>query len=255
MMRTTRLTRTLLMAAGLAVSVPLAGLAQSPELRAKHMRVMQLYATGHNVEAAAVARQALDLGVGEFGEEHPSTAALMINLARLHAELEEWTDAERLYRRAAAVRTKTLGGVHPETGDAHAGLGEALGRQARFEEAEASYWEALHALGHEAARDPHALNEVNLSARLYRAWALYFRGRRFVDEERFEEADMLYWSAITVFESNASVDRGVVVAALGERAAVLRALGREDEAVELDSHADAVSRGRASCPAGLFTVC
>ncbi len=245
----------LLFLAGALVPAWSAVMAQSPELRAKHMRVMQLYATGHNAEAAVAARQALDLGVVEFGEEHASTAALMVNLAKLHGELEQWPEAEVLYRQAAAVRTKTLGETHPDTGVAYAGLGDAVARQARFEEAEASYWDALHTLGVEVARNPHVIDELSLRAGLYRAWALYYRAHQFVAAGRLGEAELLYQSAIAVFESNGSVDRERVVAALGERAAVLRRLDREDEAAVIEAHADAVSKGRASCPAGLFTVC
>ena len=58
-----------------------------------------------------------------------------------------------------------------------------------------------------------------------------------------------------MFESNATVDRAEIVAALGRRAAVLRRLDRGDEAAEIEAHAEAVSKGRASCPAGLFTFC
>ncbi len=230
-------------------------LAQSPELRAKHMRVMQLYATGHNEEAAIVAREALDLGIGEFGEVHPSTAALMVNLADLHAVLEEWPEAETLFRRAAAVRTETLGATHPDTGAAHAGLGDALARQERFGEAETSYWNALHALGVEVARNVHVVDEISLRAGLYRARALYYRAHQYAAADRLDEAELIYQSVIAVFEANATVDRSEVVAALGARAALLRKLGRDSEALELEQYAQAVNEGRASCPAGLFTVC
>ena len=229
--------------------------AQSPELRAKHAWVMQLHATGHNAEAAAAAQQALDLGIDEFGEEHPSTAALMFNLAELHGVLDEWRQAEALYRRAAAVRAATLGEGHPDTGAAHAGLGEALARQTRYDEAEASYWDALHTLGDEVARNVHVIDELSLRAGLYRAWALYYRAHGFVESGRLDEADLLYRSAISVFESNSTVDRAHIVAALGRRAALLRRLDRGDEAAELEAHAEAVRNGRASCPAGLFAFC
>ena len=245
----------LIFVVAILLSMPLAAGGAVGGVRAKHARVIQLHATGHNAVAAEVAREALDLGVGEFGEEHPSTAALVIILAKLHFELEEWPEAERLYRRAAAIRATALGDTHPDTGAAYAGLGDALARQARFGEAETSYWDALHTLRVAAARDPHALNEVNVRARLYRAWAFYYRAHQFAAAGRLGEAESLYHSAIAVFESNSTVDRGIIVAALGRRAEVLRALGRDDEATELDVYADAVSKGRASCPAGLFTVC
>lgn len=247
----------LLVLAGLAalVAVAASAAAQSPELRAAHARVIQLYASGHNVEAAVVAGQALELGIDEFGPEHPSTAALMANLAKLHGELGQWPEAEALYRRAAAVRSRTLGTSHPDTGEAYAGLGQALAEQALYVEAEESYWQALAALGVEVARNPHMIDELSLRAALYRARAIYNRAHQFVAEARLDEAELLYRSAIAVFESNGTVERGAIVAALGKRVAVLRALGRDDEAARIEAHAVAVLRGRASCPAGLFTTC
>ena len=229
--------------------------AQSAELRAVHARMMVLYGTGHTGEAAAVAEQALALGIGEFGAEHPSTAALMMILATLHGELGQWPSAERLYRDAAAVREATLGANHPELGEAYAGLGKALAAQARYAEAETSYWKALAALGEEVARNPHMIDAVSLRAGLYRARAIYFRAHQLVAEDRLGEAELMYQNAIAVFEANAEVVRGEIVVAIEERAAVLRALGRDDQATALEAHGEAVRQGRASCPAGLFTTC
>jgi tetratricopeptide (TPR) repeat protein len=229
--------------------------AQSPELHALHTRVIQLYASGHTVEAVVVAEQALDLATVELGRGHASTAALAFNLARLHGELEQWGQAEDLYRRAAVVRSETLGDSDPETGAAHAGLAESLAKQARYEEAEQSYWQALETLAVEAARNPHVANRLNLLAGLYRAQAIYNRAHQFVVEARLVDADLMYLSAIAVFEANDSVDRTVVVAALGRRAAVLRTLGRDDEAAAVETHAAAVDRGRASCPKALRAAC
>ena len=179
----------------------------------------------------------------------------MANLAKLHGELGQWPEAEALYRRAAAARSRTLGTDHPDTGAAYAGLGQALAEQARYVEAEESYWQALAALGAEVARNPHMIDALSLRAALYRARAIYNRAHQLAAAARLDEAELLYLSAITVFEANATVARGAIVVALGKRAAVLRALGRGDEAAEIEVHAVAVSQGRASCPAGLFTTC
>ena len=64
---------------------------------------MQLYAGGRFEEAIVVATQAVELGTTEFGANHPSTAALISNLADLHTELDRWSDAERLYRQVATI--------------------------------------------------------------------------------------------------------------------------------------------------------
>ena len=240
---------------GLASAWAAAAAAQSPELQALHARVMQLYASGHTVEAVVAAEQALDLATVEFGGDHASTAALAFNLARLHGELEQWGQAEALYRRVAAVRSDSLGDSHPETGEAHAGLGEALAKQTRYGEAEKSYWQALDTLAVEAARNPHVANRLNLTAGLYRAQAVYNRAHQLVAEARLVDAELMYLSAIAVFEANDSVDRALVVAALGRRAAVLRRLGRDDEAADVESHAAAVERGRANCPKLLRAAC
>ena len=240
---------------GLASAWTATAVAQSPELHALHARVMQLYASEHTAEAVVVAERALALATVEFGGDHASTAALAFNLARLHGELEQWGQAEDLYRRVAAVRSDILGDSHPETGEAHAGLGEALAKQARYGEAEKSYWRALDTLAVEAARNPHVANRLNLLAGLYRAQAVYNRAHQLVAEARLVDAELMYLSAVTVFEANDSVDRADVVAALGRRAAVLRTLGRDAEAAAVETHAAAVERGRANCPKALRAAC
>jgi len=208
---------------------------------------MQLYAGGRFAEAIVVAEQAVDLGTSEFGVDHPSTAALVANLADLHTELGHWPDAEMLYRRVATIRTKTLGEDHPELADAYARLGRALSAQAQYQAAENAYWQALATIDLELARNPHVLNRLNLEGGLYRARAWYNRAHRFAGEERLDEAEKLYESAIAAFEANDSVERAEVAEALNKRATILRALGQVDEAALVEAHAVQVAGGRAGC--------
>ena len=226
---------------------PAIALAQSAELRAVHGRVMQLYAGGRFAEAIVVAEQAVDLGTSEFGTDHPSTAALMANLADLHTELDHWPDAEMLYRRVATIRAKTLGEDHPELAETYAQLGRALSAQAQYQAAENAYWQALATIDLEITRNPHVLNRLSLEGGLYRARAWYNRGHRFVGEDRLDEAEKLYESAIAAFEANDTVDRAEVAEALSKRATVLRALGQAEKAAQVEAHAVQVAGGRAGC--------
>ena len=91
---------------------------------------------------------------------------------------------------------------------------------------------------------------MSLRAGLYRARALYYRAHGFVEAGRLEEAELLYRSAIAVFESNATVDRAEIVAALGRRAAVLRRLDRGDEAAEIEARREASEQGPRELPGG-----
>lgn len=221
--------------------------AQSAELRAIHGRVMQLYAGGRFEEAIVVAEQAVEVGTAEFGTEHPSTAALMSNLADLHIELAQWPDAEVLYRRIAVIRSKTLGENHPDLAEAYAQLGKTLTEQGNFQAAEDAYWQALGTIELELTRNPHVLDRISLLGGLYRARAWYNRAHRLTNEDRLEEANQLYESAIATFEANEWVERTEVAEALGKRANVLRALGKEDEAVAVEAHAVQLAGGRAGC--------
>jgi tetratricopeptide (TPR) repeat protein len=222
-------------------------LAQSAELRAAHGRVMQLYAGGRFEEAIVAAERAVVLGVDEFGNDHPSTAALVANLADLHTELAHWSEAEKLYHQVATVRAQTLGIGHPDVAAAYAELGRALAAQAKYQAAEDAYWQALATIDDEVSRNPHVMSALSLTAGLYRARAWYSRAHRYADEERLEEANALYESAAVTFEANQHVERADVAEAFHKRAAVLRALGQVDKAEAVEAHAVQVNGGRAGC--------
>ena len=222
-------------------------LAQSAELRAAHGRVMQLYSGGRFEEAIVAAEAAVQLGISEFGANHPSTAALISTLADLHTELSHWTDAEQLYRQVANIRSEALSETHPDLAEAYAQLGRTLAEQGEFQAAEDAYWQALQTIELELTRNPHVINRLSLTGGLYRARAWYNRAHRFTHENRLEEADRLYESAIATFEANQWVERSEVAEALYKRAAVLRALGKDNEAMTVEAHAVQLSGGQAGC--------
>ena len=136
---------------------------------------------------------------------------------------------------------------HPDVADAYARLGRTLTAQGEYLAAEDAYWQALAAIDLELTRNPHVLSTLSLTGGLYRARAWYNRAHRFAGEDRLEEADQLYESAIATFAANEGVDRSEVAEALNKRASVLRALGKNEEAVALEAHAVQLSGGRSGC--------
>ncbi len=229
--------------------------AQSVELRQMHHQVQQHYAAGRIAAAAKVAVEAVRLGVEEFGAAHPTTAALMANLAELRVELGEWAEVERLYRDVASARTTTLGAHHPDVAEAYDGLGRALAAQQRYEAAEDAYWQALQAVEQQVARRPHMVTDLNLIAALYRARAYYNRAHLLVVDGRLDDAELMYQSAIATFEASPMVDGAELSAALDRRATVLRRLGAQDEAESLEARAREVADGGPGCHISPFRSC
>ena len=87
---------------------------QSSALMDAFNRTNEWYAQGHYEEALPFAKQALKLGEHEFGPDHPTTAALLGNLATLYFSLGHYADSEPLHKRALAIRKKALGHDHPD---------------------------------------------------------------------------------------------------------------------------------------------
>jgi tetratricopeptide (TPR) repeat protein len=73
----------------------------------------------------------------------PQLADLLHRLANRATARGDYLEAERLARRSVALHRKLQGNHHPETAWGLFELGRALGGQRKFEEAEASYDEAL----------------------------------------------------------------------------------------------------------------
>ena len=74
-----------------------------------------LQATGQYAEAERLFRQALEIRREVLGEEHPSYATTLNNLASLLQATGQYAEAERLHRQALETFRASLGDNHPNT--------------------------------------------------------------------------------------------------------------------------------------------
>jgi tetratricopeptide (TPR) repeat protein len=74
-----------------------------------------LHGRACDAEAAPLLRDALALGEKTLGPDHPDTAAILNNLARLLRDQGDLAGARRLYERALAIHDLIRGHDHPDT--------------------------------------------------------------------------------------------------------------------------------------------
>lgn len=90
--------------------------------------------------------QALRVRRRQFGEEHPYTALVYVNLGYWYQEQGAWEAAARYYAHGLAIRRRTLGETHAATARTRYLLGRLYRRQARWAEARRQLDAALAAL-------------------------------------------------------------------------------------------------------------
>ena len=73
---------------------------------------MILKRTGDRQRARLLCEDALRIQESAVGPDHPKLAQTLTSLASVHYALREYADAQPLYRRAHAIREKSLGANH-----------------------------------------------------------------------------------------------------------------------------------------------
>ncbi len=74
-----------------------------------------LYRRGEFAKALPFATQSLDINRRILGEQNPSTAVSLTNLAEIYRSMGQYANAESLYRQAIEIRKAAFGEKHPET--------------------------------------------------------------------------------------------------------------------------------------------
>src|SRR5215510_785361 len=83
--------------------VPAIGLEPLEEACRLHDLAVSFRAQGQYAEALASSQQALAVFEREVGPDHPDVANVLNNLAGIHQDQGEYTEAERLYRRSGEI--------------------------------------------------------------------------------------------------------------------------------------------------------
>ncbi|MHC5676818.1 tetratricopeptide repeat protein, partial [Nostoc sp.] len=88
-------------------------------------------------------QKCLEVTKKRLGEEHPSVASSLNNLAGLYNSQGRYSEAEPLYIQALALRRKLLGEEHPDVATSLNNLANLYNSQGRYSEAEPLFIQAL----------------------------------------------------------------------------------------------------------------
>ncbi len=173
-------------------------------------------------EAAPLLEGALELREEHLGEEHPTVASSLEDLAQLRFQEGKFREAEPLARRSLEIREKILGADHAETATSLNLLADTYRRQGRHDLAEPLLLRSLpiheKALG---AVHPKVAETLNSLAILY--W----------NQSRYQESAPLFRRALEIWERSLGPDHPEVAATLSNLAGVYRDLGAYDRSEPL----------------------
>ncbi len=102
-----------------------------------------LHTRGEYAQAQACEEQALAIYRALFGDEHPSTAMILNNLAVTYEDRGKLKEAALLHQQALAVRRSTLGENHLDTVTSLSSLASLYHEQGKLEQAASLYREAM----------------------------------------------------------------------------------------------------------------
>jgi len=224
-------------------------------------------------DAETAFRQALEIKRQWFGEEGPSYATSLNNLAGLYYTQGRYEEAEPLHHQVMEIWRRALGEEHPDYATSLNNLAELLRTQGRYEEAEPLYREALEtrrrALGEEHPDYAASLNNLALlyytQGRYEEAERLHHQvleiTRRALGEEhpdyaqslnnlaalyytqgRYEEAEPLLRQAMEIRRRALGEEHPDYAQSLNNLAELLRTQGRDEEAEPLLRHASETRR-------------
>jgi tetratricopeptide (TPR) repeat protein len=200
----------------------------------------------------------------QFGEEHPSVANTLNNLAVLYRSQGRYEEAKPLYIQALEINKKLLGEEHPSVANTLNNLAHLYHSQGRYEEAKPLYTQSLNMrkklLGEE---HPDVATSLHNLAGLYdsqgryeEAKPLYIQAleinkkllgeehpdvatslnnlaRLYYDQGRYEEAEPLYIQALDMYKKLLGEEHPNIATSLGNLAGLYKSQGRYEEAKSL----------------------
>jgi eukaryotic-like serine/threonine-protein kinase len=174
-------------------------------------------------------RRSLAIDEKALGPEHPTVAESLSNLGALLHMQQRFDEASGAYERALAIWSRVLEPEHPLLATVHHNLGETRNAQRRYPEAETHL---LHARSlKERIFGPGSLS----NAATLKALANVYR-----DQGRYAEAEPLYLEALRIRESSPDSRQRDLQETLHAYAAMLRLVGRTDDAVRIEARAAAL---------------
>jgi tetratricopeptide (TPR) repeat protein len=208
--------------------------------------------------------QCVEVVKTRLGEEHPSVASSLNNLALLYESQGRYSEAEPLFIQALALFKRLLGEEHPSVAMSLNNLALLYESQGRYSEAEPLFIQALalfkRLLGEEHPSVATSLNNLALlyesQGRYSEAEPLYIQAlalyKRLLGEEhphvatslsslallyesqgRYSEAEPLYIQALALFKRLLGEEHPSVAMSLNNLAALYKSQGRYSEAESL----------------------
>lgn len=169
-----------------------------------------------------------------FGSLDLRLAVSCNNLAELYRAQDNYTEAERLYKRSLAIFEKTLDPDHPSIAMSLNNLALLYQAHGKYAEAEPLYRRSLaifeKTLGPEHSEVIQSLHNLALAYRLL---------------DKYAEAEALLRRAIAIGEKALGAEHPTVATSLENYAALLRKTNREAEAASMESRAQAIRSKRA----------
>ncbi|MEM9539915.1 MAG: CHAT domain-containing protein [Cyanobacteria bacterium P01_E01_bin.42] len=193
--------------------------AQLEEAARLNREAIELYEQGRYGEAEPLFRQALEMYKRLLGEEHPSVATSLNNLAELYRSQGKYEEAELRYRQALEMYKRVLGEEHPSVATSLNNLALLYRSQGKYEEAELRYRQALEMLKRLLGEEhPHVATSLNNLAALYE------------NQGKYEEAELRYRQALEMLKRVLGEEHPHVATSLNNLAALYQSQGRYEEA-------------------------
>ena len=173
---------------------------QSLELRKEFTKTKRLFKETKYRDALKSNEKALILSNQEFGKEHLTTAALLENKGRLLLELEEFNQAELIFRNVYKIRKELIITNHPDIAEALNYLALSLRFQNKLDDAISVHNKVLTMMGNVIANNPGQISELTRRSALYRARAYETKGLQLIEQNKLEEAKGNFKIAIKIFD-------------------------------------------------------
>ena len=186
------------------------------------------YAQGKNGEAEKHLKRTLEIREKVQGPDDAEVGIALGQLAEVYRALKRYKEAEPLYQRAMIIAENTKPIDQERLGSIFLDLGLMYSAQGRLADAETRYKQAIPRFESVGA------SHIALGYTLFNLAELYQAGRRFAD------AEPRYIQAVQIFEKASGPQSTNVAMALESYSRLLRAAGRETEAVTVENRAKAI---------------
>lgn len=178
-----------------------------------------LHTRAEYAQAQECEEKALAIYRALFGDEHPSTAMILNNLAVTYEDRGRLKDAAALHQQALAIRRSTLGENHPDTAASLRNLALIHHSQGKLDDAATLYRQAL-AIQRQLSGDEHP----EVATTLTQLAALYHQ------QNKFDDAIALHQQALAIRRKVLGKGHPETLAILSNLAAVYQSQNRFDEA-------------------------